>query len=191
MFREYPVKIVSVLALALTTLLVTPPPARAEMNMAVADAQLTQQIRFAGLDWRVDKIESVAKGDARPASVKTQIDQESTGYFMITVSMQNPSATESRSVPGLLFGFELADGSQIDEGGPAGQYIVPSFAEIPGSLHAKQRVNVTYVISSWSGSAPTKMFVKVNSADDSNQSGRGYLRFQLAPGSVAILAPQS
>ena len=32
---------------------------------------------------------------------------------------------------------------------------------------------------------------KVNSADDSNQSGRGYLRFQLAPGSVSALAPQS
>ncbi|MDP9024093.1 MAG: hypothetical protein M3N13_01795 [Candidatus Eremiobacteraeota bacterium] len=184
-------KILTVLALAVTTLLVSPPPARAEMNMAVADAQLAHQVRLGGLDWRVDKIESVAKGDARAAAVKTQIDQESTGYLMLSVSMQNPSASDSRSVPGLRFGFELTDGSQIDEGGASGEYIVPSFAAIPGQLHPKQRINVMYVISGWSGSAPTKMFVKVNSADDSNQSGRGYLRFQLAPGSVAILAPQS
>lgn len=184
-------KIFNVLTLVVATVLSVSFPASADVNMTIADAHVAQQLRFAGLDVRVDKIESVSKGDKRPASVKTSIADETTGYIMVTVSMQNPSAAEPRSVPGILLGFELADGSQIDETGAAGEYIVPNFVDTPRQLHPKQRIDLMYVVSAWSGSAPTKMFFKLNGADDSNQSGLGYLRFQLAPGAVTNLAPQS
>lgn len=178
------------LFLTCAALVVVSSAALAEIDMHVKDAQLRTTYRFAGMDLRIDKIETVAKGDSRPIAVKSLINDRDDGYIMVSVSIQNSSPTEMRCVPGPNLGFELQDGSQIDENSPPFQYLVPSLAELPGKLHPKQRINLVYVIDRWTGSAPTKMFFKQNSGCEENNSGLGSLRFQLAPGAVTALPPQ-
>lgn len=165
-------------------------PASADINMNMKDAALQTTYRFAGIDLRVDKIETVPKGDARTIAVKSSIDKQDDGYIMVTVSMQNPSSSAELCIPGPFLGFELKDGSQIDENAPPFEYLSPSLADVPSKLHPKQRIEMVYVFDRWSGQPLTKMFFERNSGCEENNAGLGYLRFQLSPTDVTALAPQ-
>lgn len=165
--------------------------ASADINMHIKDATLNTTYRFAGIDLRVDKIETVVKGDKRPIAIKSEIGDRDDGYIVVTLSMQNPTSSEELCVPGQALGFELKDGTQIDQTAPPFAYIAPSLADVPGKLHPKQRINVVYVFDRWNGQALTKMFVQRSSGCEGNNAGLGYLRFQLPPTAVTALEPQA
>ncbi len=156
---------------------------------AMTDQQLNTYINFAGLRTRIDKIETVKSPDGRPILQKAGGTPDGTGYIMVTVSLQNPSATDLIGIPGNLLGFELADGTQIDEVGPDGFYILPSLNDSPDSLHPKQHIQVVYVKTNWNGQDITKMFLKVNSGGSENDTGYKYARFQIPKGYVTQLDP--
>ncbi len=179
------------LAILCATLVATSSAALADINMKIKDATLQTTYRFSGADLRVDKVETVVKGDSRPIAVKSGINEREDGYIMVTLSMQNPSASEDLCVPGPVLGFELKDGSQIDETNPPFAYVSPSLGEVPGNLHPKQRINLVYLFDRWSGQIPTKMFLKNNGGCEGNNRGLGYLRFQLPPSAVTALEPKA
>src|SRR5579884_829140 len=129
----------------------------------LTDKPLNTYVNFAGIETRIDKIETVASADGRPILQKAGGTNSGTGYIIVTVSMQNPSASNSIAIPGVSLGFELADGSQIDEAAPAGSYLVPSLSDLPDTLHPKQHVTVSYVVTNWNGQVLTKMFLKCSS----------------------------
>jgi hypothetical protein len=176
---------------AIGLLLAVPHGARAASAAvdALTDQQLNTYINFAGLRTRIDKIETVKSADGRPVLAKSNGTADGTGYIMVTVTFQNPSASQEVGVPGNDIGFELADGSQIDEAGADGFFLVPSLTDPPGTLHPKQHIQVVYVKTNWNGQDITKMFLKKNSGGSENDAGYTYARFQIPKGYVTQLDP--
>ncbi len=83
----------------------------------------------------------------------------------------------------------VADGSQIDETGPDGYFLVPSLTDPPDTLHPKQHIQIVYVKTNWSWQDITKMFLKKNSGGSENDTGFAYARFQIPKGYVKQLDP--
>jgi hypothetical protein len=92
-------------------------------------------VPFAGLRVRVDKIETVAKVDGRPIVAKAQLAGSDGGYIMVTCSVQNPSSSEDVPFGENRLGFELVDGTQVDEAEPAATFIAPGLNDAPSTLH--------------------------------------------------------
>lgn len=146
---------------------------------SIKDQQLNTYFNFAGVRFRIDKIETASHGDGRPIVQKAGDTPEGTGYIIVSVSLQNASGSNDISIPSPTFGFELADGSQIDERSAEGYTLVPSLTDPPDSLHPKQHVDVAYVFSNWNGQPITKMFVKNNGGTEDNNAGYLYVRFMV------------
>lgn len=163
-------------------------PTRAAGNPNITDLPLNKYVNFAGVLTRIDKIETVAQGDGRPILQKAGGPDER-GYIIVTVTMQNPSSKDDLSVPGNMLGFELADGSQIDETGADAFVLVPSLNDPPDTLHPKQHIQVAYLLKNWNGSPITKMFLRKNSGNEYNDAGYLYGRFQIPQGYVKALDP--
>jgi hypothetical protein len=178
-------------ALSAAGLLAIPSQTRAASPAidALTDQPLNKYINFAGLRTRIDKIETVKSPDGRPILQKAGGTADGTGYIMVTVTLQNPSASDTIGIPGNLLGFELADGTQIDEIGPDGYFILPSLNDPPDSLHPKQHIQIVYVKTNWNGQDITKMFLKKNSGGGENDTGYTYARFQIPKGYVTQLDP--
>jgi hypothetical protein len=157
----------------------------------LTDVPLNKYFPFAGMNVRVDKIETVAHADGRKIleSVSGGFDHDK-GYIMVTVTFQNPSDSESIDMPSTWIGFELADGSQIEEASPAGPFLTARYTVAPNSLHPKQHAQVVYVITDWNGQAPTKMFLFVNGGTAANDTGYQHVRLQLPKDYVQVLPPQ-
>lgn len=137
---------------------------------------------FSGVNVRINSITTVAKVDPSSPLLKDINTQGSDlGYVAIQMNVQNPSSGDDISIPSLLFGFELADGSQKDEEAPGACYIGTSLASFPPSLtvtlHPKQNMVITCVSTNWNGTALTKMFLKSNGGG--NDKGALYVRFQI------------
>jgi hypothetical protein len=145
-------------------------------------------VPFAGLRVRVDKIETVAKVDGRPIVAKAQLAGSDGGYIMVTCSVQNPSSSEDVPFGENRLGFELVDGTQVDEAEPAATFIAPGLNDAPSTLHPKQHVQIVFVVSAWNGQPLTKMFLH-NMNEDA--AGHTNLRFQIRPGYVKALDPTS
>ena len=157
----------------------------------LTDVPLGKYFAFAGINVRVDKIETVERADGRKLIDKISggFDHDK-GYIMVTVTVQNPSDSDSIDMPSTAIGFELADGTQIEEASPAGTFLASSFNDAPVSLHPKQHVQVVYALTEWNGQAPTKMFFHTNGGTELNDAGYQYVRFQLPKDYVKTLAPQ-
>ena len=183
--------VLALLALSATGLLAFSYSARAASPAIdkLTDQPLNTYINFAGIRTRIDKIETVKSADGRPILAKSNGTAEGTGYIMVTVSLQNPSAGQDLAIPGNNLGFELVDGSQMDETGSDGYFLVPSLSDPPEMLHAKQHIQVVYVRTGWNGQDITKMFLKKNSGGGENDAGYTYARFQIPKGYVTQLDP--
>jgi len=156
---------------------------------AIKDEPLGKYFFFAGVNARVDAIQTNTKKDSNPVLKSAADIAEDKGYIVVKVTMQNPSASMDRGVPGNLFGFELQDETQISETGADAFYSGQSLTDPAiDTLHPKQTVQFTYVFGGWSGSAITKMFMKKNSGGDENSVGVQYARFQIPPNYVQTLA---
>jgi hypothetical protein len=166
-----------------------PRPALADAIDKLTDKPLNTYVNFAGIRTRIDKIETVQSADGRPILQKAGGTNDGTGYIVVTVSMQNPSDEKTIAIPGAAFGFELADGSQIDEQAPNGSFLMPSLNDLPDALHPKQHVTLAYVITNWNGQPITKMFLKCSAGTEDNNTGFRYLRFQIPKGYVKQLDP--
>jgi len=164
-------------------------PVRADGIDKLTDKPLNTYFNFAGMRTRVDKIETVAQPDGRAILQKAGGPNGTNGYIIVTVDMQNPSGDKAIGIPGVNLGFELADGSQIDEEAPNGAFIAPSLNDPPDTLHPKQHVQLVYVITNWNGQPITKMFLKCNSGTEDNNAGFRYVRFQVPKSFVTPLQP--
>ncbi len=168
-----------------------PQPADAAGIKKLTTMQLGKYFPFAGMNVRVDKIETVAHADGRKLVDKIPggFDHDK-GYIMVTVTVQNPSDSDAIDMPQSEIGFELADGSQIEEGSPAGTFLASSYNDAPVTLHPKQHVQVVYALTEWSGQPLTKMFLHSGGGTELNDAGYLYVRFQLPQDYVKALAPQ-
>jgi hypothetical protein len=178
--------------LALTSgALILPQPAPAAGIKKLTTVPLGKYFPFAGMNVRVDKVETVEHGDGRKIldRISGGFDRAK-GYILITLSVQNPSDSDDIDMPSTQVGFELADGTQIDEAGPAGSFIAASLKDAPNSLHPKQHVQIVYALTEWNGEAPTKMFFHVNGGTAGNDAGYQYVRLQFPKDYVKALAPQ-
>lgn len=158
---------------------------------ALVDKPLGKYFFYAGMNVRIDAIQTNTKKDNNTVLKGAQDIADDKGYIVIRVSMQNPSASDDRAVPGNVFGFELQDGTQMDEAGADAWYAGQGLVDPPGSLHPKQTVELTYVFGGWNGSPITKMFMKKNSGGDENSAGAQYVRFQIPANYVQALTPAS
>jgi hypothetical protein len=164
-------------------------PALAAGNANLTDQPLNTYVNFAGVRTRIDSIETVKSADGRPILEKAGGTAEGTGYIMVTVTFQNPSASQTIDIPGNEFGFELFDGTQMDENLANGFFLLPSLKDVPDTLHPKQHIQAVYVITGWSGQDITKMFMRKNSGGFENDAGFLYARFQIPKGYVKALDP--
>ena len=183
--------LLALLALSAAVLLTVSYAARAASPAIekLTDQPLNTYINFAGIRTRIDKIETVKSSDGRPILAKSNGTAEGTGYIMVTVTLQNPSASQDLDIPGNNLGFELFDGSQMDEALSDGYFLVPSLSDPPETLHSKQHIQVVYVRTGWNGQDITKMFLKKNSGGSGNDTGYTYARFQIPKGYVTQLDP--
>lgn len=172
-----------VVALALS--LVLPLAARADDTMV--DKPLGKTFLFAGVNVRIDSIEIANSKVDNPALKDMDTNNDAPGYVVIRVTMQNPTSGQDRSVPGITWGWEASDGTQRDMGGADQQYAGKSLIEVPGTLHPKQTIQLTYVIGAYNNSPLTKLFMKRNSGDENSDTGSQYVRFQLKPSDVKQL----
>src|ERR1700736_4986845 len=88
---------------------------------AIKDEQVGKYFLFAGLNTRVDRIETVAKPDGNPVLQNigdwgAYEHSDTQGYLLVHMTSQNPSSSEDRGVNAgncaYYIGYELADGSQ-------------------------------------------------------------------------------
>lgn len=181
------------LALVATVAAVAPAfAATAPTVNALTTQTLNKYFDFAGLRYRVDKIETVSTADARPIYVKAVGNSNpGKGYILVTMSIQNPSDTDDTDVTSNWLGFELGDGSQIDEGSPTGMYLASSLNDPPGSLHPKQHIQIVYIVTDWNGQPLTKMFMRNNGGTELNEPGYHHVRFMVPKGYVSELAPKT
>jgi len=156
---------------------------------ALKDEPLGKYFFYSGLNVRIDAIQTNTKKDSNPVLKGAQDIADDKGYIVVKETMQNPSSSEDRGVPGNLFGFELQDGTQMDETAADAFYAGDSLIDPPGSLHPKQTMQFTYVFGAWNGSAITKMFMKKNSGGTENDAGVTYARFQIPANYVQAISP--
>ncbi|MHB8147230.1 MAG: hypothetical protein ACYDGM_08245 [Vulcanimicrobiaceae bacterium] len=150
-------------------------------SSAITNAPLHKYFKAGVIQLRIDKIETYPGSAAQTVPVIAGQGLSGPGFVVVTATDQNPSSTDDTQVPHMEVGFELKDGSQMNEGTPDETNLPGSKVPAPTSLHPKQHMEFSWVISGWTGQPPTKMFLKVW-----NQSGYpGYwFRIQLHPKDV-------
>ncbi|MHB8461691.1 MAG: hypothetical protein ACYDA1_03495 [Vulcanimicrobiaceae bacterium] len=165
-------------AVAAALLLVLPLAAPA----AIKNAPLHKYFTAGVIRLRIDKIETYPGTAAATVPVIMGQGLSGPGFVVVTVTAQNPSGSSDLSVPHMEVGFELKDGSQMNEGTPDETNIPGGKNPAPTSLHPKQHMQFSWVISGWTGAAPTKLLLKVWNA--SGYPGYWY-RIPLQPKDVA------
>lgn len=171
--------------------LALPQPAQGAGIKKLTTVPVGKYFPFAGMNVRVDSVETVERGDSRKIVEKIPGGfDHNKGYIMVTATVQNPSDSNSIDFPSLWIGFELEDGTQIEEASPAGTFLATSLRDAPSSLHPKQHVAVVFALVEWDGSAPTKMFFRENGGTEGNDAGYQYVRFQFPKDYVKVRAPQ-
>ncbi len=131
---------------------------------------------------RIDKIETYPGSAVSSVPVLEGQGLSGPGFIVVTASAQNPSGSQEMGVPHMEVGFELNDGSQMTEGTPDAMNLPGTRSAAPTSLHPKQHIQFSWVISGWTGSPPTKLLLKV--WNDSGYPGFWY-RVLLRPSDVA------
>ncbi len=164
-------------ALALAVACILPIPGFA----AIKNAPLHKYFMAGVVRLRIDKIETYPASAVTTVPVLEGQGLSGPGFVVVTATAQNPSSTEETSIPHMEIGFELKDGSQMSESTPDGMNLPRSKVAAPTDLHPKQHVQFSWVISGWTGSPPTKMFLKV--WDQSGYPGY-WFRIQLPPKAV-------
>lgn len=164
-------------ALGLAVAFILPIPALA----AIKNAPLHKYFMAGAVRLRIDKIETYPGSDVTKVPVIAGQGMSGPGFIVVTATVQNPSNSNEMGIPHMEVGFELKDGSQMNEYTPDATNLPGSKIAAPTSLHPKQHVRFSWVISGWTGSPPTKLLLKVW-----NQSGYpGYwFRVQLPPKAV-------
>jgi len=157
-------------ALALAIALVLPIPVLA----AITNAPLHKYFAAGAVQLRIDKIQTYPGSSTTNVPVLAGQGLSGPGFVVVTATVQNPSGTDETAIPHMEVGFELKDGSQMNEGTPDATNLPGSKVAAPTSLHPKQHVQFSWVISDWTGSPPTKMFLKVW-----DQSGYPHFWFRL------------
>jgi hypothetical protein len=148
----------------------------------VTDERVGQFFCFAGVNLRVDSVQTVAKVDSSPLltkNINTQPDPD-LGYIVVKVTMQNRSASSAQTYPGNWLGFDLADGSKIDLGLINAEYVGPNLNDPPNELAPGQTLQATYVVVNWNRSPITTMYIKRNVGNGENDPGVQYARFNIA-----------
>jgi hypothetical protein len=161
-------------------------PAVSSADNPVHDRTLGTWLNFAGLRMMIDSIQSVASPDGNTILSQVNTQDSDKGYLIITIDMQNPSSDDI-GMPGLQFGFELADGSQVNVTDPFGPYVGAGVTAAPDPLHPKQHLKVRYVAPNWPGTEITKMFMVSNGGGA--DSGDKNDRFQIKKGDIQVLTP--
>lgn len=164
-------------AVAVTLLLILPCAASA----AIKNAPLHKYFTAGIIRLRIDKVETYPGSAAQSVPVIAGQGLSGPGFVVVTATAQNPSGTDQITVPHIEVGFELKDGSQMDETTPDAMNIPGGKVAAPTSLHPKQHEQFSWVISGWTGAAPTKLLLKV--WDQSGYPGYWY-RIQLPPKDV-------
>lgn len=147
-------------------------PARAGDTMK--DEEVGKYFLFAGLNTRIDSIETVAKADGNPILANigdwgAYAHSDTQGYLLLHMTSQNPSSSEDRGVNAgncaYYIGYELADGSERNtDRGPDRVVMGKNNVEVQDGLqlHPKETKEFTSVLLAWDGSPVTKLFIKVN-----------------------------
>lgn len=148
---------------------------------AIKNAPLHKYFRAGVVNLRIDKIETYPSSATTSVPVLEGQGFSGPGYVVITATEQNPSGNNDVGVPHMEVGFELEDGSQMSESAPDAINVPGTKILAATSLHPKQHIVVNWVLSGWTGAAPTKLFLKVW-----NQSGYPghWFRIQLKPTDV-------
>lgn len=148
---------------------------------AMQNAPLHRYFMAGAVRLRIDKIETYPGSDVTSVPVLAGQGMSGPGFIVVTATVQNPSSTDEIGIPHMEVGFELKDGSQMNEYAPDATNLPGSKVAAPTSLHPKQHLQFSWVISNWTGSPPTKMFLKVW-----DQSGYPHflIRLQLRPKDV-------
>jgi hypothetical protein len=171
--------------------LVLPQSVHAEGIKKLTTVPLGKYFPFAGMNVRVDKVETVEHADGRKIVDKISGGfDRGKGYILVTLSVQNPGDSDDIDMPSTWVGFELADGTQIEEASPAGAFIASSLNDPPNSLHPKQHVQLVFALTDWNGEAPTKMFLFKNGGTGGNDAGYQHVRLLFPKDYVKVLAPQ-
>jgi hypothetical protein len=159
-------------AFIVCSLLLALAPAKA--GDAMKDEQVGKYFLFAGLNTRIDRIETVAKVDGNPVLSNigdwgAYAHSDTQGYLLIHMTSQNPSSSEDRGVNAgncaYYIGWELADGSERTTDRGADRILMgKNNIEVQDGLqlHPKETKEFTSVLLAWDGSPVTKLFLKVN-----------------------------
>jgi hypothetical protein len=146
----------------------------AKAGDAMKDEQVGKYFLFAGLNTRIDSIETVAKADGNPIISNigdwgAYAHSDTQGYLLVHMTSQNPSSSEDRGVSAgnctYYIGYELEDGSQRNtDRGPDRVVMGKNNIEVQDGLqlHPKETKEFTSVLLAWDGSPVTKLFMKVN-----------------------------
>lgn len=138
-----------------------------------------------GISIRINSIQTAARADGTPLSQKLlngiNTVPSDKGYIVIRFTLQDtlPASAGNENLPQLAFGFEFADGSQMDERPADAGWNGASYSPVPQSLYSKQHLELTYVMGSWNGQPITKLFI--------HDGGNGWARFQIPAGYVTAI----
>jgi hypothetical protein len=151
-------------------------------SQAITNAPLHRYFMAGAVRLRIDKIETYPGSAVSSVPVLEGQGLSGSGFVVVTATAQNPSSSQEIAIPHMEVGFELKDGSQMNESAPDLMNLPGTRAAAPTSLHPKQHVQFSWVISDWTGSPPTKLLLKV--WNDSGYPGFWY-RILLRPSDVS------
>jgi hypothetical protein len=150
----------------------------------VVDEPLGRFFCFAGLNLRLDSIQTIDKADGSALltkNVNTGVDPD-LGYVIVKVTMQNRSHSRSQNFPVNLLGFDLADGTKIDVDNVNASYAGANLDDTPDSLQPGESLQITYVVVNWNNRSPIRtLYMKRNVGDAQNDPGIQYVRFAVKP----------
>jgi hypothetical protein len=159
--------------------------ANAKLVTTMVTKPITQTLVFTGYDLKIVSIQTVATLDNRP--MLSKMNDCSTPYVMVVVSLQNASSTQELNTPALTFNFELADGSNLTGPQGDGVFLYPSLGRAPDTFHPKDHKSIIYLTCNWNGQAITKLFLTNNGS--SGDTGYANVRFLMPPGFVKAVDP--
>jgi len=175
----------------------------AKAGDAMVDETVGKYFLFAGLNTRIDGIQTVAKADGNPilSNIGTwgaYPNSQSEGYLLVHFTQQNPSSSEDRGAGAgnckYEIGYELQDGSQRNMDTPDRVVMGKNNIEAPDGLqlHPKETKEFTYVLVAWNGSPVTKLFLQYKSCKGdypAYDKGAQYVRIPISAKDVTTLAP--
>lgn len=150
-------------------------------NDEIVNETIGQFFCFAGLNLRVDSVQTVDKADNSPLLTKDlQTTQDpNLGYIVVKITMQNRSESKTQSYPGNWLGFDLAGGSKLDLGVVSGEYVGAGLSQPPAQLAPGQSLEVTYVVANWDRTPIRTMYLYRNVGNRDNDPGVQYARFSV------------